>query len=398
MSSIPTVRKAIGINKPGDFDVLELITLPLTVGSSPSTDCLDLNLFLSLKVGGGDIVVKAEYLGINFIDTVSVGPPVQMLVSITKFVHSITGTSNPIFHPVYPILVNFSKGLYPLERFPAAIGTELSGTILALPTDQTVLEDPEYKRRGYTIGARVAVGGATVVGIHSDYASVPWKVVHVLPSSVSTRIGAAALSQGLTVLTFIEEAYTVKKGDIILVHTVAGGLGLLFAQLIKARGATVIGTTSTKAKAELAKAYGADHVILYKDEGTVQRVLELTNGVGVDAVFDGVGKDTFDSNFKMLKRKGTLVSVGNASGAVPPFSPIRLVEKNLKLLRPTVANYVVTPEELYHYSTELFALIANNTLRIQIHKEYPFTAQGSIQAQKDLTGGHTSGKLLIKIH
>jgi len=203
--------------------------------------------------------------------------------------------------------------------------------------------------------------------------------------------------QGFTALSFIEEAYTVKKGDTILVHTVAGGLGLLFTQLIKARGATVIGTTSTKVKAELAKANGADHVILYKDEDTVQRVLELTNGVGVDAVFDGVGKDTFDSNFKMLKRKGTLVSVGNASGAVPPFAPIRLAEKNIKLLRPLISNYTTTPEELYHYSTELFTLISDGALNIRVQQDYPFTAEGAIQAQKDLTAGKTTGKLLIKV-
>ncbi|KAJ7657985.1 NAD-P-binding protein [Mycena rosella] len=336
------VRKAIGINKPGDFDALELLTLPLTVGAD-------------------DIIVKAEYLGINFIDTY------------------------------------FRKGLYPLGELPAAIGTELSGTILALPTHEAVLEDPEFKKRGYAVGARVAVGGATVVGTHSDYVSVPWKVVHILPSNVSTRIGAAALSQGLTALTFIEEAYKVKKGDTILVHTVAGGLGLLFAQLIKARGAIVIGTTSTREKAELAKAHGASHVILYKEEDTVQRVLELTNGVGVDAVFDGVGKDTFDSNFKMLKRKGTLVSLGNASGAVPPFAPIRLAEKNIKLLRPWVSNYVTTAEELYHYSTELFTLIAAEALKIRVQQEYPFTREGAIQAQKDLTAGNTMGKLLIKV-
>ncbi|KAJ7150401.1 NAD(P)-binding protein [Mycena filopes] len=290
-----------------------------------------------------------------------------------------------------------SKGLYPVKEFPAAIGAELSGTILALPTDKTVLEDPEYKKRAYTVGARVSAGGASIVGLHSNYASIPWKVVHVLPPAVSTRTGVAALSQGLTALSFIEEAYNVQKGDTILVHTVAGGLGLLFAQLIKARGATVIGTTSTKEKAELAKANGADHVILYKEEDTVQRVLEITNGAGVDAVFDGVGKDTFDSNFKMLKRKGTLVSVGNASGAVPPFAPIRLVEKNLKLLRPTVGNYVTTPEEIYHYTTELYSLVADGSLKIKVHKEYPFTAEGAIQAQKDLTSGQTTGKLIIKV-
>ncbi|KAK7063918.1 USP domain-containing protein [Favolaschia claudopus] len=301
MSTIPTERRAIGINQIGDFDVLEMVTVPL-------------------KVVHENIVVKAEYLGINFIDTY------------------------------------YRKGLYPLKEFPAVIGTEMSGTILALPTNPEVLEDPEYKKRGFAVGAKVVVGGGGAFGLHSDYVSSAWKGVHMLPAGVSTQIAAAALLQGMTALSFVEEAHKVQKGETILVHTVAGGLGLLFAQLIKARGATVIGTTSTKEKAELAKANGADHVILYKEEDTVQRVLELTNGVGVDAVFDGVGKDTFDSNFKMLKRKGTLVSVGNASGAVPPMAPIRLVEKNLKLLRPTVGNYAQTAEELYQYTTKLFAL------------------------------------------
>ncbi|KAJ7754975.1 hypothetical protein DFH07DRAFT_1061108 [Mycena maculata] len=327
MTSIPAVRRAIGIEKTADFDVIQLLTLPLNVGS-------------------GDIVVKAEYLGVNFIDTYF--------------------RYNSSYYILVPALPSFSKGLYPLAELPSAIGGEMAGTILALPTDKAVLEDPEYKKRGFAVGAKVAVGGAGINGIHSDYGSVPWKGVHMLPSGVSTRTAAAALSQGTTTLSFIEEAYKVQKGDTILVHTVAGGLGPLFAQLIKARGATVIGTTSTKEKAELAKANGADHVILYKDEDTVQRVLELTNGVGVDAVFDGVGKDTFDNNFKLLKRKGTFVSVGNASGAVPPFAPIRLVEKNIKLLRPTVANYLVTAEELYHYTTELYSLIASNALKIQV--------------------------------
>jgi len=127
----------------------------------------------------------------------------------------------------------------------------------------------------------------------------------------------------------------VKKGDTILVHTVAGGLGLLFAQLGKRVGATVIGTTSSQAKADLAKVHGVDHVILYPVEDTVKRVLELTNNEGVDAVFDGVGKDTFDNNFKLIKRKGTIVSVGNASGAVEPVLLTKLVEKNVTLLHPT---------------------------------------------------------------
>ena len=154
------------------------------------------------------------------------------------------------------------------------------------------------------------------------------------------------------------EAYDVKKGDIILVHTVAGGLGLLFTAYAKLRGATVIGTTSTPEKAEIAKSYGADHVILYTKENTAARVLEITNGEGVHAVFDGVGKDTyvfhsrrmvqgmllftdgscdhvsFLANFDVLRRKGTLVCVGNASGPPEAISPLKLAPKNLKLVRP----------------------------------------------------------------
>jgi NADPH2:quinone reductase len=129
-------------------------------------------------------------------------------------------------------------------------------------------------------------------GAHASYISVPWGKVYPVPASVPSKIAAASALQALTTITFFEEAYPVQKGDIILIHTVAGGLGLLMCQLAKHIGATVIGTTSTKEKAELAKSHGADHVILYKEENTVDRVLEITGGVGVHAVFDGVGKDT----------------------------------------------------------------------------------------------------------
>lgn len=130
------------------------------------------------------------------------------------------------------------------------------------------------------------------LGSHAEYVSVPWNTVYVIPESVSTLTAVSALVQGLTAISFMEEAYNVQKGDIILIHTVAGGLGLLMTQLAKSRGATVIGTTSTPEKAALAKANGTDYVILYKSEDTVARVLELTNGEGVHAIFDGVGKDT----------------------------------------------------------------------------------------------------------
>ncbi|KAJ7625599.1 NAD-binding protein [Roridomyces roridus] len=343
MASLPALRKAIAIEKTGDFDVIQLLDLPLTPGP-------------------GDIVIKTEYMGLNFVDT------------------------------------SIRSGRYPLPiNQPMALGCEISGTIVALPTDESVLEHAIYKKHGFSVGARVVACGGIVYGIHSDYAAVPWAIVTVIPQGVSTRAAAAASAQATTALAFVDQAHNVQKGETILVHTVAGGVGLFFAQLIKARGATVIGTTSTKEKAELAKAHGADHVVLYKEEDTVQRVLELTGGRGVDAVFDGVGKDTFDNNFKLLKVKGTLVCVGSTSGYVPPFAPRRLLEKNLKLVNPTLRNYASTPEELYQYSTELLALLASNTVRVHVHKEYPFTVEGAIQAQKDLAGGQTAGKVLIKV-
>ncbi|OBZ78424.1 putative quinone oxidoreductase [Grifola frondosa] len=339
--SFPAKIQAIGINKTGDFDVVEKLEIPFP------------------KHVPGNVLVKIQYGGVNFIDTY------------------------------------YRKGLYPIASFPQPLGTEGAGTIVGIPSDEAVLNNDEFKKRGYAIGGKAAVYG---LGAFAEYVSVPWSRVFTFPEDVSDHhVANPITTAGLTSLTFVTEAYNVQKGDIVLIHTVAGGLGLLFTQLAKSRGATVIGTTSTKEKAELAKANGADHVILYRDEDTVQRVLEITNGEGVHAVFDGVGKDTFDNNFKLIRRKGTIVSVGNASGAVPPFPPLKLVEKNVRLLRPTVGNYIYTPEEGRRYSTELFSLISKGTLKILIHKEYPFTAEGVQQAQKDLTGGKTTGKLLIKI-
>lgn len=200
------------------------------------------------------------------------------------------------------------EGLYPISTFPYVLGKEAAGVIVGLPTDAAVLNHPEYQKRGYKEGAHVGVvrsifqvplhaSDRNVVqdtsGAHAEYISIPWKSAFPVPDTVSTLTAVSVLLQGLTATSFMEEAYNVQKGDIILIHTVAGGLGLLFCQLAKSRGATVIGTTSKEEKAALAKQHGADHVIIYTKENTVQRVLEITNGEGVHAVFDGVGKDTW---------------------------------------------------------------------------------------------------------
>jgi NADPH:quinone reductase-like Zn-dependent oxidoreductase len=221
--------------------------------------------------------------------------------------------------------------------------------------------------------------------------------VFPLPANVPTCTAAAAMLQGMTALALTTESYAVRPGDTALVHTVAGGLGLALAQCIKRAGARVIGTTSTQEKARVARAAGADEVILYKEEDVVSRVLEITAGEGVDVIYDGVGKDTFENDFKMVKRKGTLVSVGNASGPIPPFSLFKLSDDNIKLVRPSMRNYLATRAENLHYTSMLFDLLAKDELKIKIHAEYEFTPEGVARAHTDLVEGKTVGKLVIKV-
>lgn len=339
--SYPAKIKAVGINETGGVEVIQNLEVPFP------------------EVKPTDLVIKVEWAGVNFIDTYN------------------------------------RTGLYPVPQRPLPIAREVSGVILELPSDQSVLESSDFKSRGFKKGGRVAVNH---LGSLQEYVAVDWNsAIYAVPDGIPTRIATAALLQGLTALAQVTESYYVQKGDTVLVHTVAGGVGLLLAQIAKARGATVIGTTSTPEKAALAKVHGTDHVILYKKENTVERVLELTDGQGVNVIYDGVGQATFDDDFKMIKRKGTIVTFGNASGPVEPVNLFKLVEKNVKLLRPSVHNYQVTLEERNSYSAELWGLVSSGTLRINIHAEYPFTAEGVRQAHTDLTTGKTIGKLLIKV-
>ncbi|KAI9456452.1 NAD-P-binding protein [Russula earlei] len=339
--SYPTKIKAVGIRQTGGVEVIQDLEVPFP------------------EVKKTDLLVKIEWAGVNFIDT---------------------------YH---------RSGLYTTQPRPLPIAKEVSGVILELPSDRSVLESPDFKSRRFKKGGRVAFDR---LGSLQEYVAIDWdSAVYALPDEISTRIAAAALLQGLTTLAQVTESYYVNNGDTVLIHTVAGGVGLLLAQVAKARGATVIGTTSTLEKAALASAHGADHVILYKQDDTVKRVLELTNDKGVNVIYDGVGRATFEDDFKMIKRKGTIVSFGNASGPVETVNLSKLVEKNVKLLRPTLSNYTVTLEERNHYSEELWRWVSTGKLKINIHAEYPFTAQGVRQAHVDLTTGKTTGKLLIKV-
>ncbi|KAI6048061.1 hypothetical protein EDC04DRAFT_2886843 [Pisolithus marmoratus] len=311
--SYPTSMYAITIAKTGGPEVMEKTEVPFPV------------------VEPGHLVVKMDYAGVNFVDI------------YFRYRKEFTCVMSP---------------------FHLLVGKEGAGTVIGLPTDPAVRDDPEYQKRGYEIGSRVALDQ---LGTYAEYVSMPWRTAYPVSDSIPARVAAAALMQGVTTISFMEEAYAVKKGD------------------------------STKEKAEFAKKNGANHVILYKDEDTVARVLEITNGEGVHAIFDGVGKDTFESDFRMIRRKGTLVSVGNASGAVPPFPPLKLVEKNMKLVRPTMVNYAYTPSEVLYYADALCSYLSNGTLKPFIHKEYAFTTEGVREAHTDLNTGKTIGKLLIKI-
>lgn len=212
-----------------------------------------------------------------------------MVVSISST--HISGVSSPnILLSKVSVDGHRRKGIYPTKSFPAIVGTEAAGVIVGLPTDSAVLDNPDYRRRAFEKGGKVAFA---VMGAFAEYVSVPWKEAFTIPAALSTRSALAGCLQGVTAVSFMDEGYDVQKGDIVLIHTVAGGLGLLMCQYAKHKGATVIGTTSTKTKAALATEHGADYVILYTEEDTVKRVLEITNNDGVHAIFDGVGKDTY---------------------------------------------------------------------------------------------------------
>jgi len=261
------------------------------------------------------------------------------------------------------------------------LGRESSGTILSIGTGNV---------HSLKAGDRVVVLAQRT---YAQYTAVPSVYCHKIPDTISTKDAAAGLLQGLTALTLIKESYHVEKDDWILVHAAAGGTGLWLVQLLKAVGAHVIGTCSTS-KIDLVKSHGADVVIDYTKEDVVQKVKEATNGNGCQAVYDGVGKATFDMSLECVARKGTLASFGNASGAVPPVTISRLSAKNVKLLRPILFSYITTREEFEHYAGELFEFMIKNKIDVRVHEVYPL--KDVVRAHEDLEGRKTTGKLLLK--
>ncbi|EQK99310.1 Alcohol dehydrogenase superfamily, zinc-type [Ophiocordyceps sinensis CO18] len=215
-----------------------------------------------------------------------------------------------------------------------------------------------------------------------------------VPDGLELDKAAAVLLQGLTAWIFIREAANVQPGQWTLVHAAAGGVGLLLVQMLRIVGAKVIGTASSEEKRELARKNGAGWTLDSRSDDMVARVKEITDGHGVDVIFDGVGKATFDAGLEMIAIKGHFISFGNASGAVPPVNILQLGPKNIKLMRPGLFGYVAERKDMERYTSELFDLVTSSQLNVVIHDVYPL--KDVARAHTDIESRKTSGKLLIK--
>ena len=297
------------------------------------------------QLAAGENLVKIEAIGINFIDTYQ------------------------------------RSGLYQIP-LPSTLGLEAAGTIAAV--------GPGTSR--FKLGDRVAY--TNVPGAYAEFAAVPEDKIVALSDGVSFAEGAAAMLQGCTAHFLSHSTYLVKPGDTCLVHAAAGGVGLLLTQMIKMRGGNVIATVSTAAKAELAKAAGADHVVLYSEVDFEEEVRALTNGKGVAVAYDSVGKTTFDKSINCLAKMGTMVLYCNASGPVTEFNPATLGPKgSLFLTRPTLFDYLADRKTLEWRSNDLFAWIAEGKLSLRLEHSYKLADASA--AHSDLEARKTTGKVIL---
>lgn len=273
------------------------------------------------------------------------------------------------------------SGAYPTKP-PFVIGLEGAGTVREVGADVTE----------FTVGDRVAWASAT--GSYAEQVLVPAKEAVRVPNGIDDQTAAAAPLQGMTAQYLLKSTYPVQAGDTVLIHAAAGGVGLLLTQWAKNLGARVIGTVSTAAKEELARAAGADEIIRYTEQNIADEVRRLTGGLGVHVVYDGVGKDTFDASLASLKRRGMLVLFGASSGAVPPVDLQRLNSGgSLFVTRPTLMHHTDARDELVARASDVFDAIAAGMLTLRIAHTYPLADAAT--AHEDLQGRRTTGKLLL---
>jgi NADPH2:quinone reductase len=299
------------------------------------------------KPGPGQVLIKAEAIGVNFIDTY------------------------------------FRSGQYPRE-VPFVVGTEVCGTIAAVGADVAALG----------IGDRVVTAQAD--GAYAEFCLAPADLVAYVPDGVPADVAASALLKGMTAHYLIKSVYPVQQGDTVLVHAGAGGVGLILTQWATSMAVKVITTVSTKEKAELSRKAGAVEVLDYPEDPAEfgATIRELTGGNGVAAVYDGVGASTFDASLASLRLRGTLALFGAASGPVPPFDPQRLNSAgSLFLTRPTLAHYAHTPDEFGWRAGELLDAIATGVIDITVSRRYALAE--ATDAHRDLEGRRTVGSVVL---
>lgn len=297
------------------------------------------------KPGAGQVLVRNTAVGLNFIDT---------------------------YH---------RSGLYPVP-LPTTLGMEGAGRIEAV--------GPKVKE--FKVGDRVAY--AQPIGAYAELALRPAERLVKIPAGIDDKTAAAMMLKGLTAHYLLRRTYKVKKGDAILVHAAAGGVGQILCQWARHLGAIVIGTVGSEEKAALAKKAGCKYVIVTSKEKIPERVKEITKGKGVPVVYDGIGKDTFMDSLDCLAPLGLMVSYGNASGPVPPINPGILSQKgSLFLTRPTLISYVARREDLVSAARELFAVVKKGAVKIPVNQTYPL--KEAAQAHRDLESRKTTGSTVL---
>ncbi|HSC84744.1 MAG TPA: quinone oxidoreductase [Pseudomonas sp.] len=280
----------------------------------------------------------------------------------------------------------FRNGTYPIPM-PNGMGVEAAGLVVAVGegVDNVVVGD----RVTYT-------GFINTLGAYSTERLIPAAPLIKLPETIAFETAAAMTMRGLTSAYLMRRIYDFKPGDSILLHAAAGGVGLIVSQWAKLLGLNVIGTVSSEAKAEVARAHGCDHTINYSHEDVAKRVRELTDGVGVNVVFDSVGKTTFMGSLDSLKRRGLLVCVGTASGPIEGFNPQLLAMKgSLYMTRPALADYIADPAEKAALAGELFDHVGSGRIKIEINQHYAL--QDAVQAHRDLESRKTTGSSIFVI-
>jgi NADPH2:quinone reductase len=310
-------------------------------------DVLRLEAYELPRPGPGEVLVRQTAVGLNFID------------------------------------IYFRTGFYPpAGGLPFTPGIEAAGVVEAVGEGVTEVY----------VGQRVAYAASP--GAYADARTVPAEVLVPLPDSVSDEQAAAMMNKGVTARYLLRQTYVVGPGDTILVHAAAGGVGTILCQWAKRLGATVIGTVGSREKAEVAKARGCDHVILYKEEDFAGQVREITGGEGVPVVYDGVGEATFMGSLDCLRPRSLMVSYGNASGAVDAFDLSVLARKgSLYLTRPTLFTHISTRKDLLACATDLFAVVAEGAVVIDVNRRFPLDR--AADAHRALEGRETTGSTLL---